>query len=64
MGKICSQFPNPQGMPTLLAKAAGPSGTSYKHIRHETLITGHRPDAHNYKRADVLNEYIQTQLGE
>lgn len=23
-----------------------------------------RPDAHNYKRADVLNEYIQKQLGE
>jgi len=65
MGKICLQFPNPQGMQTLLAKAAADqSVTSYKHIRHGTLITGKRPDAHNYKRAEVLNEYIQKQLGE
>jgi hypothetical protein len=64
MGKICLQFTNPQGMQTLLAKAAGPPVTSYKHIRHGALIIGKRPDAHNYKREEVLNEYIQKQLGE
>lgn len=47
-------------MKTRSEKAAGPSVTSI----YDMVITGNRPDAHNYKRAEELNEYIQKQLGE